>query len=219
MSQNKIASSTRLMIPHISRDFAIGRLDDPAWNGVYNVLVSKYWSAKVAPKKRQFWAGLLWSDTAFYVRFENLLNPPLIVSERPDVSKKTIGLWDRDVCEIFIAPDTADRNRYFEFEIAPTGEWVDLGIQWSAKKRTTDLEYSSGMESAVTHEAEKIVMAIKIPWTAFGKTPKSGDVWLGNLFRCVGKGPTRGYLAWQPTKTTKPNFHVPEAFGEFQFTD
>ena len=27
-----------------------------------------------------------------------------------------------------------------------------------------------------------------------------------------GKG-TRLYLAWSPTKTAKPNFHVPEAFG------
>jgi hypothetical protein len=47
--------------------------------------------------------------------------------------------------------------------------------------------------------------------------PKSGDVWLGNLLRCVGRDPDRGYLAWQPTMTEKPNFHVPEKFGEFEF--
>ena len=64
---------------------------------------------------------------------------------------------------------------------------------------------------------KEIVMAIKVPWEAFGARPGIGDVWLGNLFRCVGTGSTRGYLAWQPTETETPNFHVPEKFGEFLF--
>jgi alpha-galactosidase len=60
-------------------------------------------------------------------------------------------------------------------------------------------------------------MAIKIPWEALGRKPKPGDIWLGNIFRCVGSDPDRGYLAWQPTLTEKPNFHVPEKFGMFSF--
>lgn len=59
---------------------------------------------------------------------------------------------------------------------------------------------------------------IKINWQAFGKKPNEGKIWHGNLFRCVGEGETRGYLAWQPTMTEKPNFHFPEAFGEIEFT-
>ena len=73
------------------------------------------------------------------------------------------------------------------------------------------------MEAAAKIEKNRIVMAMKIPWTAFGKKPDLGDVWLGNIFRCVGKDPNRGYLAWQPTLTEKPNFHVPERFGRFTF--
>jgi hypothetical protein len=73
------------------------------------------------------------------------------------------------------------------------------------------------MESAARIETGKVSMAIKIQWKAFGKTPKVNDVWKGNLFRCVGSGETRGYLAWSPTETETPNFHVPEAFGEFEF--
>jgi len=217
-SQNKMASLNRLTITHISEDFAIDRLDDRAWNGTSQVLVSKYWSGKAAAKGREFSAGLLWSDSALYVRFEASQSEPLVVSENPDITKKVVGLWDRDVCEIFIAPDASQRNKYFEFEIAPTGEWIDLAIDATSQKRKTDLDYKSGMTSAAKIEKGKVVMAIKIPWEAFGNArPKIGDVWLGNLFRCVGKGKTRGYLAWQPTKTAKPNFHVPEKFGEFRF--
>ena len=32
------------------------------------------------------------------------------------------------------------------------------------------------------------------------------------LYRMEGKSPRR-YLAWSPTMTPKPNFHVPDAFG------
>ncbi len=219
-SQNKMAPSNRLTINHIAEDLMIDRLDDPAWDGTSQVLVSKYWSGKAAVKGREFSARLLWSDKAFYVRFDASQSEPLVVSEKPDVTKKVVGLWDRDVCEIFIAPDTSQRKKYFEFEIAPTGEWIDLGIDATSQKRKTDLDYKSGMTSAARIEKNKVVMAIKIPWEAFDVArPKIGDVWLGNLFRCVGKGKTRGYLAWQPTKTAKPNFHVPEKFGEFEFVE
>jgi hypothetical protein len=130
---------------------------------------------------------------------------------------KTIGLWNRDVCELFIAPDKDEPRKYFEFEIAPSGEWLDLAINYTAEKRETDFEYISGMQSAAHIEKDKVVMAMKIEWKAFGRVPKSGDIWLGNLFRCVGKNPNRGYLAWRPTMTETPNFHVPEKFGEFVF--
>ena len=207
----------KIKIPFLANDLAVSSLNNEAWDHAVAVSIENYWSGKKAPVGRQFEARLLWSREALYVRFDGNQAEPLIVSKTPELASKTIGLWDRDVCEIFIAPNKAVRNKYFEFEVAPTGEWVDLSIQWAPKKRQTDQEYSSGMESAVFVEAEKIVMAIKIPWKAFGKTPKSGDIWLGNLFRCIGKGRERGYLAWQATKTTKPSFHVPSKFGEFEF--
>jgi hypothetical protein len=133
------------------------------------------------------------------------------------LSSKTRGLWDRDVCEIFVAPNRDEPRKYFEFEIAPNGEWIDLGVYQKPDERVTDWDYRSGMQSSSKIERGKITMAIKVPWKAFGKTPKTSDVWLGNLFRCVGSGATRGYLAWQPTKTPEPAFHAPEAFGEFEF--
>jgi len=213
-----MAKSDGLTIKHVAQDFVIERLDDPAWKHASQTEITSYWSGETAPKGRHFEAMVLWSDAALYVKFSASQSEPLVVSEKADVTKKIVGLWDRDVCEIFIAPDASQRNKYFEFEIAPNGEWIDLGIEISAsQERKTDWDYKSGMTSAARIEKDKVVMAIKIPFASLGKTPKKGDVWLGNLFRCVGKNPTRGYLAWQPTKTEKPNFHVPEKFGEFRF--
>ena len=214
-AHNKMAR--RLQVKHVTKDFEITKLDDSAWKKASEISLTRYWSSEPTPAGRRAKARLVWSDTALYVRFEAVQSEPLVVSEEPDLSKKVKGLWDRDVCEIFIAPDKATPNKYFEFEIAPTGEWIDLGIEVTPKERLTDWDYSSKMESAARIEKDKVVMAIKIPFASLGRTPEPGDVWLGNLFRCVGKDPTRGYLSWQPTRTSKPSFHVPSAFGEFQF--
>lgn len=179
-------------------------------------MVDHYWNGEAAPVGRHTVVRMLWSDSALSVRFEARQNEPLVVFDDPDLDKKRIGLWKRDVCELFLAADTRNRRRYFEFEIAPTGEWLDLIVDWM-KDEPRDWSYRSGMESSADIEPEKVTMTMKIPWTAFVKAPKEGDVWLGNLFRQVGAGESRGYLAWSPTMTAKPQFHVPEKFGEFVF--
>ena len=214
-------SQTRMLdkikIAHIKNDFSVNELDSKFWEKAKQVVIDRYWSGENAPKDRRFKAKLVWSDTALYVRFEANQAEPLVVSETPNLKSKTKGLWDRDVCEIFLAPNKAEFRKYFEFEIAPNGEWIDLEIYQKPDERITVWDYTSGMQTATRVEKDKFSAAIKIEWQAFGKTPKAGEVWLGNIFRCVGAGATRGYLAWQPTRTKEPSFHVPERFGDLEF--
>lgn len=216
LGQQRMISS-QANIQHIPSDFAIADLDNSAWRHAREFVIEKYWSGASAPKARNVEVRLLWSASALYVRFEANQSEPIVVSDNPDISKKTMQLWDRDVCEIFLAPDAKQPRKYLEFEVAPTGEWIDLAIHYTGAERITDWHFNSGMESAAKIEKAKVVMAMKIPWKAFSATPKPGDVWKGNVFRCVGRDPDRGYLAWRPTMTEKPNFHVPEKFGEFVF--
>ncbi len=133
-------------IAHIEKDFSVSELDNKLWKQAKEVSIKKYWSGKDAPKDRQFKAKILWSDTAVYVRFEANQNEPLIVSEKANLETKTRGLWDRDVCEIFLAPDKNEPRKYFEFEIAPNGEWIDLGIFQKPDERITDWDYAVGNE-------------------------------------------------------------------------
>ena len=104
-----------LKIHHLKRDFAIAELENIAWTAAQEIVVDIYWSGVKAPTERSFNARLLWSDTAIYIRFEANQHEPLIVSGKPDIKNKTDGLWNRDVCEIFIAPDKVERSKYFEF--------------------------------------------------------------------------------------------------------
>jgi alpha-galactosidase len=217
--RENVVGRPMIEIRHITEILTVSDLDDPSWQQASEIVVDTYWSAEKAPAGREFRTGLLWSDTALYVRFMAMQkeDEPLVVNAEPDLQGKTVGLWERDVCEIFIAPDLASPTKYFEFEIAPTGEWLDLAIEITPEGRKTDWTFASNLQAAAQVRARSIVMALRIPFASLTKTPAPGDIWLGNLFRCVGTEASRGYLSWQPTGTEKPDFHVPTAFGRFAF--
>jgi alpha-galactosidase len=211
------------MMIHIARIAEAAAMDpDTFLEGAFvpdgsRVSIASLWNGQPCLRERSFLCYLGWNDTELFVRFSAAQHEPLVVTPKPGLKSKAIGLWERDVCEIFIAPDRNQPSKYFEFEVAPTGEWLDLAIDMTSGERVADFEYNSGMEAAARVEEGGVVMAMKIPWEAFGGKPKLGDVWLGNIFRCVGSEPNRGYLAWSPTMTEKPNFHVPERFGQLIF--
>lgn len=206
-----------LKIEHVANEISVKDLNASDWKGADRAEVATYWSGDEVPKGRRMFVRMAWSKTALYAFFEAVQSEELVVAEKPDLTKKAMNLWDRDVVEIFVAPDKNEPRKYFEFEAAPTGEWLDVALDSTSGTRVSDWEYASQMESAAKIVEGGIVVAMKIPWKALGKTPKAGDVWLGNILRCVGKDPDRGYLAWSPTMTEQPNFHVPARFGEFHF--
>ena len=127
-------------------------------------------------------------------------------------------LWDRDVCEIFLAPDPNVIEKYFEFEVAPTGEWLDIGLDWTTGKRRSDWQFSSRMTTAARIENDRVTMAMRIPWSNRLPAPQRDERWRANLFRCVTKDQKLRYLLWQPTRTPQPFFHVPQAFGWLVFS-
>ena len=202
---------------HLASDLHVADFDNAQWGKAQPVQIDRYWSGDPAPASRHAEARILWSNKALYLRFVCHQGEPLIVSDKPQSEKKTMGLWERDVCEIFIAPDRNVVERYFEFEAAPTGEWIDVAIHWTPEKRESDWEFASHMTTAARVETERITIAMRIPWNHWIHEPQKGERWRINLFRCVGKDPDRGYLAWQATKTPKPNFHVPQVFGWLVF--
>jgi alpha-galactosidase len=204
---------------HTREEISASDFFNAEWERAAPVQLARYWSGKPAPPERQAEARLIWSEKALYVRFIGRQSEPLVVSKAPQTAEKTVGLWERDVCEIFVAPDGSRVEHYFEFEGAPTGEWIDLEIRWKPEARETEWQYTSGMIAAGRIEGARVLIVIRMPWEAFRRRPQAQELWRVNLFRCIGSGADRGYLTWQPTLTPQPNFHVPQAFGWLRFED
>ncbi|HMG73934.1 MAG TPA: carbohydrate-binding family 9-like protein [Pyrinomonadaceae bacterium] len=202
---------------HIATDLPVADLKSALWNQAQPVKIDRYWSGEAAPAARHCEARILWSSKALHLRFVGRQAEPLVVSATPQTAAKTMGLWDRDVCEIFIAPDSNVVERYFEFEAAPNGEWLDVAIHWTPEKRESDWEFQSHMTTASQVERDRITIGMRIPWNHWIHEPQRDERWRVNLFRCIGTDPGRGYLTWQPTRTKEANFHVPQVFGWLVF--
>jgi Carbohydrate family 9 binding domain-like len=205
-------SPTEIVAPFVNEP-----VSESVWQHCGPARINHYWSGQVAKPERHAEARICWSEEAIHVRFVCKQHEPLIVAANPVTDKKTLGLWDRDVCEIFLAPQAQNPWRYFEFEAAPTGEWVDLGILVKPSGRETDWDFRSGMTTTALVENTQLTIAMRIPWSHAIQKPEVGDEWKVNVFRCVGPESDTRYLAWRPTKTEEPNFHVPEAFGSLRF--
>ena len=202
---------------HINQPINADDFYNQIWVQCEPVQIEHYWSGAPAMPSRHAEARVCWSDEGLHVRFVGQQHEPLIVTDHPSTDKKTLGLWDRDVCEIFLAPDPSKPWQYFEFEAAPSGEWVDLGIVVRPEGRETDWDFASGFTTAAKLEGERLLVGMKIPWSESIPKPQSEDTWRVNVFRCVGPEAPERYLAWLPTRTAEPNFHVPQAFGTLRF--
>jgi hypothetical protein len=161
-----------------------------------------------------------WTDTHLYLLFRcpyNVLNLFL----PPDNSGPRVKLWDRDVVEMFLGDDWNNIRHYREFEVAPTGDWIDLAIDLDRK--SYDHQWRSGWRTlARIDDRNKIwYAAAQIPLAAVSSAAvKPGSKWRMNLYRIEGLGPDsqRHFLCWQPTcvRDRDPN-HVPEHFGTLVF--
>jgi hypothetical protein len=135
-------------------------------------------------------------------------------------------LYEEDVVEIFVAPETL--KRYYELEISPNGTIFDASVDSPDGTRATmhvDRAWDcAGLVAAVRRVTESggaitVDTVVRIPFGALGRpTPSPGETWRINFFR-VDRHSEHGdeYSAWQPTHRTPPDFHVPAAFGILRF--
>ena len=189
-----------------------------AWADAPPLVIAHNWRGEPAPAGLATVARLLWTREEIIIGYE-CQYVELDMDENPEVSVERHALWDRDVCEAFIrSPREPHAQSYREFEVAPTGQWCDLLVDRS--RMWHDWEWRSGMRTAAQIDPESQVwrVAMAIPFTAFGCRPAPGEVWQANLFRISRLAGERQYLAFSPTRTDVPNFHVAAAFVDLCFT-
>lgn len=186
-----------------------GVLDEPAWSRAKAVEFSSDWkgNATSVPTRVRF----LWSESGLFAGFELEA-----AGFNTDTSKPTdrdrARLYQEDCVELFIAPDSKRRQRYFEIEVGPHGHFLDLRVDRSAKQE--DVAWSSGLVVGTKRDlaARRGVIEVRLGAPEIKAALRSGAELGLAIYRMEGKA-ERKYLAWSPTLTDKPNFHVPERFG------
>lgn len=202
--------------PKLTTDFR-----GECWQRTEPLTITRNWQGEIAPPELHTTVRALWGEREILFGFECGYTE-LDIDEVFDVNQERHALWDRDVCEAFVRSPIEPHDKYYrEFEVAPTGQWCDLLVELapSGARMWHDWEWKSGMRTiAEISEAETVFrVAMAIPFSAFGCSPKTGDVWHANLFRISRLNGERQYLTYSPTLTETPNFHVAEKFVPLKF--
>lgn len=157
----------------------------------------------------------LWTSDNIYFAFSCNYDA-LNVFEGEDISKERWELWDRDVAEVFLNPQPDHLLHYYEFEVAPNNQWIDLEITRS-EKPNHDAAWNSGFAHATLVDVAHHIWTaeIRIPLASMGApAAKPGMQWRVNFFRAAGQGgdSQRKFLAWSTIPEGK-TFHAPSRFG------
>lgn len=185
----------------------------PEWQWSQPVRFFSDWQGKHPDPELETEVRVLWSDRTLYIRFVCRFRELFLFADS-DPNGRRDQLWDRDVAEAFLQPETEHSGRYREFEVSPNGMWIDLDIFPGGRR-----DLKSGMRSSVVLDepAKKWSAEMAIPLEALTRSFDPGKIWRTNFYRVEGKREPRTYLAWQPTFSEKPNFHVPARFGSLRF--
>ncbi|MEO7653875.1 MAG: hypothetical protein ABIZ80_25745, partial [Bryobacteraceae bacterium] len=122
--------------------------------------------------------------------------------------EETNRLWQWDVAETFIGSDFENIKHYYEFQVSPQGEWVDLDIHRDKPVADGGWQWNSGFEvKARLDEARKIWYGeMRSPLAKIDiRAPRAGN---------QNTGAAKKYIAWQPTGGS--SYHVPESFGRLK---
>lgn len=213
-------SNLRMTSRFSPRDFAPdGNLDKTAWRHAERARFNHDMSGQRIYAEAQTEVASAWTAAHVYFAFWctfSILN----VFEGEDAAKERWGLWERDVVEVFINPEPGRFNHYYEFEVAPNNQWIDLEID-KEKNPFNDASWDSHFEHATRVQAARHVWTceMRIPAASLKIREIAPELeWRANLFRADGPGDNsvRRLMAWSPIPGGK-SFHAPERFGIIRF--
>lgn len=138
-------------------------------------------------------------------------------------------LWNEDVIEIFLQPDSA-KPAYFEYELSPLNYELPIIIfnekgklnswmpfHYEGNRKTKHATHITGGEKKTNATVSGWTAEIYVPYALMKPVletlPSSGTKWKGNLYRIdYDKGET--LWSWQ---LNSGNFHEYDKFGSFRF--
>ena len=132
------------------------------------------------------------------------------------------NIWEDSCVEFFVSFD--DRKSYYnlEFNVLGTG-LIGYGTSdKSSRKRLSSeeiltIDTFSQVKTVNGRKNWKQILAV--PFTVFGISVSEieGTTIAANFYKCGDGLPNPHFIAWNNIENPRPNFHLPEFFGELSF--
>ncbi len=198
------------------------------WSEIEPLLINHYMGDK--PEHFPFTqAKMAYDDSAVYVIFK--------VEDRyvKAVHNKTQGPVYLDSCvEFFFTPGSDIKKGYFNLEMNCGGTML---FHHQRKPRTNQTLFSEDhiRQVDVAHTLPEIVdpeieeevtwvVEYRIPFSILSNyhsftTPEAGSIWRANFYKCADETSHPHWLTWTPVDYPRPNFHLPQHFGNLEFQE
>jgi len=125
------------------------------------------------------------------------------------------GLWQHDVAELFIA--AADRKRYLEFNLSPSGAWWFAGFS-AARERVTGHPLPQVRTLAFPHANDGWTAALGIPIDFLNSHVAWGPDSSLNI-TLILNSPDPQFLSAAALGAGDPDFHRPLHFSALEWRD
>ena len=139
-------------------------------------------------------------------------------------------VWKDSCVEFFFTPGENRRFGYFNLEINCSGHalfqfWENGVVTEISKKDFGRIEIYHTLPKIIVEEIVspltwfveyRLPVEILKKYTRVTK-PEPGKKWRINLYKCADETSHPHWLMWAKIDNDKPNFHLPEYFGELNF--
>ena len=152
--------------------------------------------------------------TVSLVRRDDTLVATFKITTRSIVAKPQLAHneypYQYDVVEIFVRNAKSESPGYYEFEVSPYNQGLQVNI---VKPRQ---EYYFGVQNGYTHSANMVAggweAEMRIPLASLGWDGSQPLELIGNVYAALGEGDGRVYWSLFELPGGTPDFHVPGAF-------
>lgn len=201
--------------------FVDGLPTEPAWQQAPVIDEFSYPWFEGGEKERTE-VRMLWDRSYLYVFFtayDAFISSHLTQRDDP---------VSRDDCvEVFIAPDTARVENYFNFEFNAITTILDRSphMERSSRWNADGIKVANHIAGTLNDSSDVDdywTIEVAIPLSVFepfapDSPPKQGQSWRLNLYR-TGGDINLQYATWSNTLRPKPQFHAPDRFGIVTFS-
>src|SRR5579863_2036768 len=171
-TENTYTSNITISSKYLDQDFAPdGDLNKNIWRHGKWVRFDHDMTGQHNYPQAETRVASCWTAAYVYFAFQCKYST-LNFYEGEDTVKERWELWTRDVAEVFINPEPSRITHYYEFEVAPNNQWIDLEID-KTKTPFNDASWNSHFEHATRIDAKKHIWTceMRIPVSSINAPP------------------------------------------------